>query len=198
MKKMLAVTAIMMFAVALGACSGAKAPAEQAIKGAEDALNASRASAMKYIPDQVKSVEDALKTAKDKYAKGDYAGAASAATAVAAKAKDLASAAEAKKAELTKGWEELSADLPKTIADIKARVATLSKGKSLPKGLDKEKFESAKDGLADISKAWDEAKAAFKEGSLADAFAKAKGAKEKAAEIMSSLGMKVAQGGGKG
>ncbi len=193
MKRILCVTAIMMIAVLLGACSGAKAPAEQAIKAAEEALNASRTAAMKYIPDQVKSVEDALKAAKDSFAKGDYAGAASAATAVAAKAKELASAAEAKKAELTKGWEELSAAMPKTIAEIKGRIATLSKSRTLPKGIDKTKLDDAKSGLADIGKAWDEANAAFKEGNLADAFAKANGAKEKATEIMSNLGMKVAQ-----
>src|SRR5512139_2185098 len=125
-KRILSVAVAVVFAVALGACSSAKAPAEQAIKAAEEALNASKAEAMKYIPDQVKSVEDALKSAKDTFAKGDYAGAASAATAVTAKAKDLASMAEAKKAELTKGWEEMSAGLPKAIADIKNRVATLS------------------------------------------------------------------------
>jgi len=195
MKRILSVTVALLFAVALGACSGAKAPAEQAIKAAEEALNASKAEAMKYVPDQVKSVEDALKAAKDAFAKGDYAGATTAATGVAAKAKDLVAAAAAKKAELTKGWEEVSAALPKTIADIQSRIAALSKSKTLPKGLDKAKLESAKSGLVDIGKSWDEATKAFKEGSLADALAKAKGAQGKAAGIMSSLGMQVAQAG---
>ena len=191
MKRILSVAVAVVFAVALGACSSAKAPAEQAIKAAEEALNASKAEAMKYIPDQVKSVEDALKAAKDSFAKGDYAGAASAATAVTSKAKDLASATAAKKAELTKDWEEQSAGLLKAIDDIKGRIATLSKSKKLPKGLDKAKLESAKSGLEEISMGWDDANKAFQQGSLADALAKAKGAKEKAAEVMSILGMKV-------
>jgi uncharacterized phage infection (PIP) family protein YhgE len=146
---------------------------------------------MKYVPDQVKSVEDALKAAKDTFAKGDYAGAANAATAVAAKAKDLASAATARRAELTKGWEELSAEMPKTIAGIKGRVDELSRSKKLPKNLNKAKLEGAKNGLAEIDMSWNEANKAFKEGNLADAHAKAKGAKEKASEIMSILGMSV-------
>jgi len=195
MKRILSVTVAVLVAVALGACSSAKAPAEQAIKAAEEALNASKGEAMKYIPDQVKGVEDALKAAKDTFAKGDYAGATTAATGVAAKAKDLVSAAAAKKAELTKGWEEQSAALPMMIADIKNRIATLSKSRKLPKDVDKAAFESAKSGLDEVGKAWDDASKAFKEGSLADALAKAKGAKDKAAEIMSSLGMKVAQAG---
>lgn len=195
MKRILSVTAVVLVAFVLGACSSAKAPAEQAIKAAEEALNASKGEAMKFIPDQVKSVEDALKAAKDSFAKEDYAGAASAAAGVTAKAKDLVSAAVAKKNELTKDWEEQSAGLPNMIADIKSHIAALSKSKRLPKNMDKAKFESAKSGLDEVGKAWDEANQAFKEGSLADALAKAKGAKEKAVEIMSSLGMKVAQAG---
>jgi len=134
-------------------------------------------------------VEDALKAAKDTFAKGDYAGATSAATAVAAKAKDLVSVSAAKKAELTKDWEELNAGMPNTIAAIQSRVDALSRSKNLPKNLDKAKLESAKSGLAEVSKSWDEASKAYKEGILVDALAKGKGAKEKAARIMSSLGM---------
>jgi len=191
----LSVTVVLLVAVALGACASGKAPAEQAIKAAEEALNASKTEAMKYVPEQYKSVEDALKAAKDNFAKGDYAGATSAATSVAAKAKDLVAAVVAKKNELMKGWEEQSAGLPDMIADIKSRIAVLSKSKKLPKNLDKAKFESAKSGLEEVSKTWDEASQAFKDGSLADAFAKAKDAKAKATEIMSTLGMKVAQAG---
>jgi hypothetical protein len=193
MKRIVSITVALLFAAVLGACSSAKAPAEQAIKAAEEALNASKAEAMKYVPDQVKGVEDALKAAKDTFAKGDYAGATTAATGAAAKAKELVAAAAARKAELTKGWEELSAGMPKTIADIESRLAALSKSKKLPKGLDKAKLESAKSGLDEISKSWDESVKAFKEGSLADALAKAKGAKSKADEVMSTLGMQVEQ-----
>ena len=44
--------------------------------------------------------------------------------------------------------------------------------------MDKAKLESAKNGLDEVSKAWDEANQAFKKGSLADAFEKAKGAEK--------------------
>jgi hypothetical protein len=189
MKRILSVVACLLFAVALAACSSQKAPAEQALKAAEEALNATKAEAMKYVPDQVKAVEEALKAAKDTFAKGDYAGATSAATAVTAQAKDLVSASAAKKAELTKDWEELNAGMPMTIFAIQSRVDALSNSKKLPKNLDEAKLESAKSDLAEVSKSWDEASKAYKEGSLADALAKGNGAREKAAQIMSSLGM---------
>jgi len=191
LKKILSFAVAALFALSLGACSSAKAPAEQALKAAEDALNAGKADAMKYIPEQVKSAEDALKTAKDAFAKKDYPAATAAANDVAAKVKGFAAAVATKKAELTKAWEAQSQLLPNMIASIKSRVDVLSKSKKLPANLDKAKFEGAKNGLAEIDKAWGEASSAFKEGGLADALAKAKSVKEKAVEIMTTLGMQV-------
>jgi len=185
------IAALMVFSLA--ACSGGKAPAEQAIKTAEDALNSVKAEAVKYVPDQVKAVEDALNGAKDSFAKKDYTAATTAATSVAAKAKELVPAAAAKKAELTKSWDDLSVGLPNMIEAIKSRVEILSKSKKLPANLDKATFEGAQSGLAEISKVWDESNAAFKEGKLVDALAKATAVKEKAAEIMSALGMQIPQ-----
>lgn len=191
MKKILSFAVAALFALSIGACSTAKAPAEQALKAAEAALNGAKAEAMKYIPEQAKAAEDALTTAKDAFAKGDYAAATTAATDVAAKVKGFAAAIAAKKDELTKAWGEQSQMLPNMIASIKSRVDVLSKSRKLPANLDKEKFEGAKNGLAEIDKTWAEASSAFKEGGLADALAKAKSVKEKAVEIMTTLGMKV-------
>lgn len=198
MRKYLSIIVAALVVFSLAACSGGKAPAEQAIKAAEEAFNAAKGEAVKYVPDQVKAVEDALSAAKDSFAKKDYAAATSAATSVAAKAKELASAAAAKKDELTKSWGDLSGGLPQMLDAIKSRVDILSKSKKLPANLDKEKFEGAKSGLSEINKVWDEANNAFKEGNLADALAKANTVKEKAAEIMSTLGMQVPEAAAKG
>jgi hypothetical protein len=193
MRKYLSIIVAALVVFSLAACSGGKAPAEQAIKAAEEAFNAAKGEAVKYVPDQVKAVEDALSAAKDSFAKKDYAAATSAATSVAAKAKELASAAAAKKDELTKSWGDLSGGLPQMLDAIKSRVDILSKSKKLPANLDKEKFEGAQSGLAEANKVWDEANSAFKEGKLADAVAKAAVVKEKAAEIMATLGMQLPQ-----
>ena len=193
MRRKLSIIIAVLFVFSLAACSSGKAPAEQAIKAAEEALNAAKGEASKYVPDQVKAVEDALNAAKDSFAKKDYAAATTAATSVAAKAKDLVAAAAAKKDELTKGWEDLGGGLPKMLDAIKSRVDTLAKSRKLPANLDKAKFEGAQSGLAEVIKVWDEANNAYREGNLADAFAKATRVKEKAAEIMSTLGMEFPQ-----
>ena len=193
MRKKLSIILAVLFALSLAACESGKAPAEQAIKAAEEAFNAVKAEAVKYVPDQAKAVEDALNAAKDSFAKKDYTAALSAATGVAAKAKDLVAAVAAKKADLTKGWEDLSSGLPKMLDAVKSRVDDLSRSRKLPANLDKAKLEEAKSVLAEANKLWDEANNAYKEGNLADALAKGTAVKEKAAQIMSALGIQLPQ-----
>jgi hypothetical protein len=190
MKKSFALIAVLLVGCMLVmGCSRDKEPAEAAIKAAEAAVGAAKAEAAKYVPDQVKGVEDALKAAKDAFEKKEYTQALNAAKDLPAKAKDLATAAAAKKAELTKAWEEMAAGLPKMVEAIKSRVDILSKSKKLPANLDKAKFEGAKAGLAEITKTWTDADSAFKGGNISDAIAKANQVKAKATEIMATLGM---------
>jgi uncharacterized phage infection (PIP) family protein YhgE len=180
------------------ACASNKEPAAAAIKTAEDALNAVKAEAMRYVPDKVKAVEDAITAAKGSFDKKDYDAALNAAKAIPDKVKELTTAAATKKAELTKNWEELSAGLPKMLDAIKSRLDILSKSKKLPANLDKVKLESAKTGYETAANMWDDAKANFTGGNLADAIAKATTVKEKAVEVMKTLSMQVPEAATKG
>jgi hypothetical protein len=173
----------------LVACNADKGPADVAIKAADQAITAAAPEAGKYVPEQLAAAKDALKAAQDQFAKGDYKGALAAATELGNKAKDLVAAAAAKKDELTKSWTELSGSLPQMVEAIKSRVEILGKAKKLPKGMDAAKLTQAKDGLAGITKSWEEASAAFTAGNLTDALGKANGLKEKGTEILALLGM---------
>ena len=190
MKKIISIAVVVLFALSLGACARGKNAAEQMLKSAEEVLNTVKPEAMKYVPDQVKPAEDSLKAAKEAFAKENYSEATASAIFAASQAEDLAAASAAKKTELTNAKEQ-SQMLPDMIAAIKSRVEVLSKSRKLPTNLDKETFERAKNGLVEIDKAWGEASSAFKEGGLPDALAKAKSVKEKAVEIMTTLGMQV-------
>ena len=178
----------------LVACESAdKAPAAAAITTAQTAIDAVKGEAAKYVPDQVKSVEDALAAAKANFEKKDFKAALTGAQDAAAKAKDLGAAAAAKKAELTKAWEEVSSGVPQLAAAIKSRVDILSQSKKLPAGLDKAKLDGAKADLAALNQSWTEASEAFKSGNVTDAVGKARVAKDKAVEAMTALNMTVPQ-----
>ena len=196
MKRNLISLAIILLAstVMLSACASDKGPAEVAIKAAEEAVNAVKGEAAKYVPDQVKSLEGALAAVKDKFAKEDYKAAIPEATALTAKAKEVAEAAKAKKEELTKSWTDLSGGVPKMVEAVQSRVDMLSKSKKLPANLTAEKFAEAKSALAAAKEEWTKADESFKAGNAAEAVSMANSVKEKAAKAMELLGMPVPAG----
>ena len=194
MKKWLKYIALMVLILFAAACAGDSKPAEEAIKAAEAAIDSAKGEATKYIPDQVKGLEERLKAAKDAFAKKDYTATLNAAKDLPGKAKDLAAAAAAKKTELTKTWEDVSSGLPKMVETIQSRVDILSKSKKLPANLDKAKFDGVKAGLAEATQMWGDAQKDFSSGNLADAVSKAKTLKDKAMEMMTTLGMRIPSG----
>lgn len=178
-------------ALMLVACGNEKGPAELAIKAAEEAINSTKAEAAKFVPDQVKSLEDTLASVKDKFGKGEYKAAIAEAQTLAGKAKEVVEAAKAKKEELTKSWTDLSGGVPKMVETIQSRVDILSKSKKLPANLTTEKFEEVKSGLTAAKEEWTKALDGFKAGNMAEAVAMATSVKEKAVKAMEALGMPV-------
>jgi len=175
----------------LGGCASDKAPAQAAITAAEQAINATVGDASKFVPDQVQSLQVALTSAKDKFAKGDYTAALADARSLPDKAKEVASAAAAKRTELTKTWDSMSAGLPGVVETIKSRVDILSQAKKLPANMTADTLAKAKSGLDEITQQWTAASDAFKGGNLTDAISKATTVKAKAAEVLTMLGMPV-------
>jgi vacuolar-type H+-ATPase subunit H len=196
MRKLISMVVVIVFAMGfmLSACSNVKKPAEEALKAAEQAVNGAKTEAAKIIPDQVNSLEAALSAAKDKFTKGDYKAALTEAQAIPGKAKEVLEAAKAKKEEFTKTWEDLSQGLPKMIGAIKSRVDILSKSKKLPANLTSEKFAEVKSKLSEAMNEWGVSQESFKGGNLADAVTKANSIKEKAVQMLQTLGMPVPQG----
>ena len=191
----IAIGIVMVIAVvALAACESAeKAPAAAAISAAQSAIDAVKGEAMKYVPDQVKSAQDAVAAARASFEKNDFKAALAGAQDATAKAKELGAAVATKKSELTKSWEEMSNGVPKMAEVIKSRVDILSQSKKLPAGVDRAKLDDAKAGLASLNESWTAASNAFKSGDMFDAVSKGKSAKDKAVEIMTALNMTVPQ-----
>jgi hypothetical protein len=194
MKRNLVYLVIMMLVFALtafGCANKDKAPAEAAVKAAEDAYAAIKAEATKQVPDQAKALESALAAAKEKLTKNDYKAALSEAQAVSGKVKELVDAMKAKKDEATKTWTSLSEGIPKMIEAIESRIGILSKSKKLPAGITADKFAEAKSGLASTKDEWTKALESSKAGNTVEAAAMANSVKEKAVKAMEALGMTV-------
>lgn len=185
------ILAILFITVMLMACADKKGPAELAMKAAEQAVAATKAEAVKFVPDQVGALETTLAAAKDKLAKKEYEAATAEALTLPGKAKYVMAAAKAKKEELTKKWTDLSGGLPQMIEAIQSKVDALSqlKPKKLPKDMTVLKLAEAKTVLeavkADLAKAME----TFKVGNMTDAIAMATAVKDKTVKAMEALGI---------
>lgn len=189
MRRILTSLALVVLIASVTTACSQKGPADEALKAASTAVDATKASAEKIVPDQYKALTASLADAKDKFAKGDYAGALAAAKDLPGKATEVVNAAKAKKDELMKSWAGIEASVTAAVAAVQEKVTALGGMKKLPKGMDAAKVTAAKDGLADLSKGWADAQAAAKGGDYMAAIDKANALKAKAADLAASLGI---------
>ena len=176
-------------AVAALATACSKAPAEAALKAADEAVTAASRDGEKFAQEQLRALTDAAKAAHGEFDRGDYAAAKASAEKVAADAQDVVKAAAAKKEEVTKAWGDLQARIPGMGEAVRAKVNQLAAMKRLPKGFDKTRLAQAKAGLAELDQAWGEAGTAAQSGDLVSAAEKAQAAAAKAQELVTSLGI---------
>jgi hypothetical protein len=171
------------------ACGQEKRAARAGIQTAETAVAAAGDDVARYAADQWKGITDSLAAAKDSFARKDYRAAIESVRDIGKRIQDAQAAASTKKTELTNAWNELSAGVPKMVDAIKTRVGELGASRKLPKGMDAATLDGARQGLASATQTWAEAQSAAQSGNLADAVAKANSVKEKAAQVMQSLGI---------
>jgi hypothetical protein len=194
--KMKTLLALAMVTLLAAGCSMQKKPANEAVSSIEASLAEIKDDAAKYAPDGLKGVEASLAQLKDNLSKEDY-------KSVLAGAPELTKAVGSLKEAVVTGkahaeevlatakteWQSLSADVPQMVEAIRSRIDILSKSKKLPKGVDKDAFESAKLGLHSMEVTWSDAATDATNGALTSATDKAKAVKAKGAEVLQQLGM---------
>ena len=208
LKSRAALYLLLALGVALTGCSNQMEPAKKALSEIEMAVASVGPDAQRYIPDQVKAVNDQLANLKAKFDQKDYAAVISGAPAVLAKAQaliaakdgavkealakeaaDMAARQAAEAQSLAADWQTLSDALPKQIAALDSRLTMLAKSKKLPANLTKDALTSAQSAVADAKTSWTAATAAQTSGDVRNAVAAARQAKDKADAAMASLGM---------
>ncbi len=169
----------------LAACG--KGPARTALETADAAIEAVRPEAEAFVPVEWGMLQEAAKAAHDKFSKGDYSSALSAAQELPAKAKDVAATAARKKEEALKSWEELQGSLPQLMQALAAKLGTLSAAKKLPKDVDRAAVEAAQEALPGITQLWHDAGQSASRGDLMGAVIRAGEARDRAQELMRSV-----------
>lgn len=180
--------AIAFAAVLLSACASKMEPAQKMIAAIDSTLSATSADAAKYVPDQLKDVQDKVDALKTSFANKDYTAVITGAPAVLASAQGLAAAAAAKKAEvlqaLNDDWTKLAGAVPGDVTALQHRIEVLGKNRRLARGID---VAAAKSGLADVTSLWSKAQGAFASGNVEEAVTTAKDVQSKIASLAASV-----------
>lgn len=176
-------------ALLLAACAGAKGRAQADVAAADRALAALPPEAAKVVPDQFGPLTDAVNQGKDQLSKGDYAAASAAVREVPDKARLLTDSLPAHKVALSAAMDTLSVAMPRNLAAIKAKLDSIAKVKRLPRGLDEQELQAAKDTYAAATAEWAEVMKAYQAGDLADAMSRAQNLKNRVSHSLMALGL---------
>ena len=172
-----------------GACSGAKGRAQSDVAAAERAVAALPPDAMKVVPDEVAPLTDAVNQGKDQMSKGEYAVASATVREVPAKAQLVADSLPARKVALSAALDTLGVAMPRNLAAIKAKLDSIDRSKRLPRGLDEQELQAAKDTYGAVSAEWVEVMNTYKAGDLAGAMTRARSLKARVSRSLMALGL---------
>jgi PBP1b-binding outer membrane lipoprotein LpoB len=177
-KIVLAVAASTIFAAG---CSTQKTPANHAVEKLENSLAQVKEEAALYAPHELQDVQSQISQLNAGLNAKKYETVLADAPKVEQSIAKLPDAIDAGKAQAVTAegyakvqWESLSADVPKMVSTIEARVNTLSKAKTLPEGLTQEGVAGAKTALDSMKAMWAEANADARKGNTVAASSKAK------------------------
>ena len=180
-------------------CAQQKAPATKALDQVEKSLAEVKDDAAKYAPEGLKGVESQLARLKESLDKKEYENVLAGTPQLEKAVGSLEDAVAAGKAQAQaardvakREWVALSADVPKMVETIQARVDTLANSKKLPRGVSKDEVEGAKSVLESMKSMWAEASAEFKSGAAVKAANKAKTVKGMGEELFDRLDIKKA------
>lgn len=185
MRSMTRIIPVLLMSALAVACG--KAPAEQALKAADAAIEAARPQVEKYVPSEWQTLSAGAAAAKAQFDKGQYKEALAGAQALIPQVQAAVTAAEAKKQQLTSAFEAMKGSLPAMLDALSKQVTTYAAMKRLPSGLDKAAVAAAQTELPKLTQAWTDATTAFEAGDVVKAFDAATQVKAKADQLTQSL-----------
>ncbi len=190
-KKFLALLLVAVIALLMGSCGeGKRTAATAAVQAAETAWETAGQQVMRFLPDSAKAMQGLIDSAKATLDRKDFKATLALATPLPGRITKLSEAANAKKEELTKSWQEMTPGIPPMLQAIRKQLTLLSIAKRLPPNVTKSTITATQATYGEISSLWEQAQTEFNAGNIPDATVKAQTVQEKAMAIMKALGIK--------
>jgi hypothetical protein len=175
--------ALVLLAVALAGCGGAKKAAERAIASADSAVGAISTRASQVAPELLQPLTTAVNDAKASLASKDYEKAAAQVTDVPARAAELGPKLDQLAKDLAADFATLNEAMPRNLEAVKAKLA------KPPRSLSRERLTELKGTYDSAMVAWPAIAQEFQSGAMASAMGKAFALKTRVSEAMVALGL---------
>ena len=183
MKRIFLLGIALVSVLVLPACGNSRKAAETAMAQTVQAWNAIKAQASNIVPDDAKSIEDAITAATAQLQGGDYKGALAAATSLGARVKELADGLPDKTKQVQGAWDELTGSIPASLATLDKKL----KGLKAPAAGAPNAEQSPVVVLGHLKDGWNDAQAAAQGGRLAEAVAKGNDVRSGAVKLLTDL-----------
>ncbi len=173
----------------LAACSSPERTARRDLEAAERALTGLPAGAIDVIPEQVATLNEALRVGRQAFETGDYGAASTSLSAIPAQASQLADSIPARRAALQAEMDTLAIVVPRNIAAIETELDRIGRTGRFPAGLDRAGLREVRQIRDSATIMWSEVKRQFDAGKLADAMAIAHDLKARVSRALLALGL---------
>jgi hypothetical protein len=184
-------------------CAGPEQHAAQALVDARAVLAPIREDAARYFPAELAALDAQLASLDASLRRGDDAAVFTAVPALTDRLAGLRRQALAARAKANVDlemarveWSALAAELSERLMALDARVAELAAQRRLPPGLERAKFEAAKQALVAMKQSFKESATSETAGAAVDALASARELAAQAKELAVALGAAGAKGEG--
>jgi hypothetical protein len=175
--------------VALGACSSPQRTAQAELEAAQRAIGTIPAEARDVVPDQIAVLEESVKMGRQAIETGDFQAASASLRAIPAQVKTLTDSLPARQAALRAEMDTLMVVVPRNLEAIQGELARIARSGKLPGGMDRNGLARVRQVKDSADLQWNEVKAQFQAGKLADALGKAHDLKARVSQALLALGL---------
>lgn len=171
------------------ACSSPQRTAQADLEAAERALSSLPAEARQVVPEQVATLDEAVKAGRQAIESGDYPAASAGLHGVPNQVKFLLDSLPVRAAALRAEMDTLAVLVPRNLQAIQAELDRIGRTGKRPGGMDRKGLDEVRQIKDSAAAEWNQVTSLFQAGRLGEAMAKAHDLKARVSHALLALGL---------
>lgn len=174
----------------LGACAASRQQADEALKSAEGAMTAQHADAIRFAPEDFRTVMASYDSARVAYEAEDWGTVVAVAERTAGRARQLAPAIARGKEQAAARWPVVRDSVSAMLTALSERLADVQRTHDYPAGMTAVDLRAAQARMDTLAAGLQKAQGAFELGDVAGALHATERVRAQAGTVMASIGLR--------